>query len=268
MKALKILLPLLLASLTITGCNCGEQKDNPSQEEDPPIIEPVDVRVTKVAFKESAFSMAIGETYASVVKVTPYDATNQSVTYSSDKPSIADVDDNGVITALKEGTANITVTTVDGGFTDTCTVNVVDPYMKKLTVSYNSDLFTATPNTNRCHVGDEITITISKLNAGYTFEDFTAEDAVYNNEIQLTKIDNKTYKCLCPQSCKIKIVEHATARPLKIYLNDEHNLLKETPTQSIDGGEFVEITESGSDSGLPYYVASYGATVKFAFEEN
>lgn len=267
MKSKKFLLPLLIAIVSLTGCNgCqGNESENPPI--DPPIIDPVIIHVTKVAFKENAFSLAIGETYKSEVKITPYDATNQLVTFSSDKPEIASVEADGTIKALSEGTAHITVKAADGGITDTCTVNVIDPYMKNLTVKYNSKLFTATPNKNRCHVGDEITVNISKLNGGYTFEDFTAVDAIYKEEIELTKIDNKTYKFVCPRSMQVEIVEHATAKPIKFYLNDEHNLLSETPVQSIDNGEFVEITEKGSDSGLPYYVASYGAVVRLTFSE-
>ena len=56
--------------------------------------------------------------------VTPSNASNKRVNWTSSQASVAAVDDNGVVTALAEGTAIITVTTVDGGFTDTCTVTV------------------------------------------------------------------------------------------------------------------------------------------------
>jgi len=59
--------------------------------------------------------------------VIPSNAADKSVTWSSDKPSIAEVSSSGVVTAKASGMATITVTTVDGGKTATCTVNVHDP---------------------------------------------------------------------------------------------------------------------------------------------
>lgn len=48
--------------------------------------------------------------------VSPGDATNPAVMWSSSEPTVASVA-NGVVTALAAGNAVITVTTVDGGFT-------------------------------------------------------------------------------------------------------------------------------------------------------
>ncbi len=54
------------------------------------------------------------------------DAVDKSVTWSSSNPSIATVDSNGKVTAIKEGVVTITATTNDGGLKATCTVTVVD----------------------------------------------------------------------------------------------------------------------------------------------
>ncbi len=77
--------------------------------------------------------------------VKPADATDSSVTWSSDKESVATVDDNGVVTAVKSGTATITVTTTDGEFTAEC----------KVTVSLLSDGFHQEPGgTDWCYYKD------------------------------------------------------------------------------------------------------------------
>jgi len=60
------------------------------------------------------------------VTVEPDDAENKEVVWSSSDETVATVED-GVVTALGKGTAVITVTTVEGGHTATCTVYVVDP---------------------------------------------------------------------------------------------------------------------------------------------
>ena len=79
--------------------------------------------MTGVSLDKATASIAVGGTDTLVATVTPNNATVQTVTWSSDDTSIADVN-AGTITGVAAGTATITVTTVDGGFTDTCTVTV------------------------------------------------------------------------------------------------------------------------------------------------
>lgn len=60
--------------------------------------------------------------------VYPADAYNQELTFSSSDESVAIIADYGMVRGVGEGTATITVTTVDGGFTDTCEVTVTEAY--------------------------------------------------------------------------------------------------------------------------------------------
>lgn len=60
-----------------------------------------------------------------VATVTPSNATNKNVIWSSDNPEVADVSDEGVITAYSKGTAKILVATEDGGYEYECIVTVV-----------------------------------------------------------------------------------------------------------------------------------------------
>ena len=59
--------------------------------------------------------------------VEPADAHYPEVTWSSSAPAVVDVDQTGKITAVSLGTATITATTVDGGFTAQCVVTVEEP---------------------------------------------------------------------------------------------------------------------------------------------
>lgn len=56
--------------------------------------------------------------------VSPANASDKSITWGSSNEAVATVDAQGVVSAVGEGTAVVTVTTVDGEFTDQCTVTV------------------------------------------------------------------------------------------------------------------------------------------------
>ncbi len=101
------------------------------------------VSVTGVSLDKSELSLSEGGKYTLTATITPSDATNQNVTWSSDNTAVATVSDAGVVTAVAEGTANITVTTEDGGFAATCTVTVeADKTATVSTVSFSPSNFT------------------------------------------------------------------------------------------------------------------------------
>ncbi len=68
-----------------------------------------------------------GKTLGLYAVITPANASNQNVSWTSSAPEVATVDANGLVTAIAPGTAKITVTTEQGGFTATSTVTVVEP---------------------------------------------------------------------------------------------------------------------------------------------
>ena len=82
------------------------------------------VSVTGVTLEPTSLSLFTGDTAPLTATVQPSDATNQNVTWSSDKPEVATVD-NGKVTAVGAGEATITATA--GGITATCVVHVRKP---------------------------------------------------------------------------------------------------------------------------------------------
>ena len=80
---------------------------------------------TGIALNKTSLSLRETETAQLTATVTPEDAEDRSVTWSSSDNSIATVNAEGVVTAIKEGTATITATTNDGSnLKATCTVKV------------------------------------------------------------------------------------------------------------------------------------------------
>lgn len=79
--------------------------------------------VTGVSLNEDTASVTVGNTTTLTATVEPSNATNKTVSWSTSDEDVATVD-GGVVTGIGAGTATITVTTADGGFTDTCEVTV------------------------------------------------------------------------------------------------------------------------------------------------
>ncbi|ANQ52623.1 T9SS type A sorting domain-containing protein [Flammeovirga sp. MY04] len=82
------------------------------------------VPVSGVTLSDTQLSIEEGNTDIVVASVLPNNASNTNVTYSSNNTSVASVNNSGLITAVNAGTAVITVTTQDGGFTDQVNVTV------------------------------------------------------------------------------------------------------------------------------------------------
>lgn len=91
------------------------------------VQEPSTVPVTGVSVSPSTSNLEIGQTQDLTETVSPSNATNPSVTWSSSNPSIATVNSNGLVTAIAQGSATITVTTNDGGFTASSAITVNPP---------------------------------------------------------------------------------------------------------------------------------------------
>lgn len=85
---------------------------------------PDDVKVMGVSLDITSKEIAIGESFTLKATVTPSNATMKSVSWSSSDESVATVNANGVVTALKVGSCKITVATDDGNKTASCVVTV------------------------------------------------------------------------------------------------------------------------------------------------
>lgn len=83
--------------------------------------------MTGVTVAPKTNNLEIGATRQLNVTIEPSNADNQGVTFVSNDEAVATVGSEGLVTAVAEGTATITVATDDGGYTDTATINVTAP---------------------------------------------------------------------------------------------------------------------------------------------
>lgn len=83
--------------------------------------------VTGVNINSSNINLKIGENKTLEAIIKPEGKTDGQIKWSSSDIDVAEVDDNGIVKAKAKGTAIITVTTVDGGYTASCEVKVYQP---------------------------------------------------------------------------------------------------------------------------------------------
>ena len=72
------------------------------------------VQVQQIALTAEKSEIIVGETTQCVVAIEPANALLKSVTWKSDNPAVATIDDKGRVTGLSAGTAKITASTTDG----------------------------------------------------------------------------------------------------------------------------------------------------------
>ena len=82
------------------------------------------VSVTGVSLNKNSTSVEVGQSEELEATISPSNATNQGLTWTSSNTTIATVSAYGNVTAVNEGSATITVSTDDGNFTATCSITV------------------------------------------------------------------------------------------------------------------------------------------------
>ena len=85
---------------------------------------PEDVKVTGISLDKTSEELNINEILELKASISPSDATNKEVTWTSSDDKIAKVDANGKVIAVGAGKVTITVTTKEGGFKATCDITV------------------------------------------------------------------------------------------------------------------------------------------------
>ncbi|HEX3018075.1 MAG TPA: Ig-like domain-containing protein, partial [Caproicibacter sp.] len=85
------------------------------------------IPVTGISLNQSSLSLIKGQSQTLSATISPVDATDKAVEWSTSNSGVATVDGSGKITAVGGGTAIITATTHDGGYKAICTVSVTVP---------------------------------------------------------------------------------------------------------------------------------------------
>ena len=94
---------------------------------------------TGISLNKTQATLVDGTTLQLVASISPSNTTNKTIAWSSSDTSVATVSSNGLVTALKPGTATIKVTTQDGSnLSATCQLTVQKQLATSITLSQNS----------------------------------------------------------------------------------------------------------------------------------
>lgn len=187
----------------------------------------VNYKVTGVSLNTDSLSLEVGESETLTATITPSNATDQNVTWSSNNESVATVDTSGKVTAIKAGTATITATAADGsGKSASCSVTVKappepEPEPEPTPPPYIPPTYavttpetpggTVTVSPSRASSGRTVTIT-AEPDTGYELESLTVLDS-RGNEIALTDKGGGKYTFTMPAS-RVTVEASFTPAPL------------------------------------------------------
>ena len=223
-----------------------------------------EIKVTGVKLNKSETSLLVGGNETLTATVLPEDATNQNVTWKSDKPEIATVDANGKVTAVKVGEATITVTTEDGGKTATCKVTV-----KAATVAVTGVTLNKATLSLIAGASETLTATVAPADATNKKVTWKSSDAAVatvdtNGKVTAVKAGEATITvttedggktATCKVTVKPNLVSEITLAALAIYVGESKAV---TATVKPDDATNKALTWTSSDET----VATVDATGK------
>lgn len=168
------------------------------------------VKATGLALNPTKLSLKVGKTAKLTATVEPADATDKTVTWTSNDTSIAKVSADGTVTAVARGTATITATvqTADGEKTATCAVTVTKKKSSSSSSSSSEKTYTVSKadvengkvkvDPTKAEKGDKVTITVTP-DKGYEINKVRVTDAD-GNKIDLKDKGNGEYTFTMPAS--------------------------------------------------------------------
>ena len=191
-----------------------------------------EVKVSAIILNSTSLSMTEGDTFKLTATVSPDNATDKSVIWSSSNASIAEVTD-GVVTAVKEGAATITVASRDGGARATCEVAVaartVD--VESVTLSQKEAVIT---------VGKTLTLTATVMPENATDKTVTWT----SNNTSIATVDNGVVTAVKPGSASITATAGGKNASCTVTVKEEYIdvtsvTLDETSCSLMEGESFT-----------------------------
>lgn len=146
------------------------------------------IEVTSISLTKEKLTLVEGEDEKLIVNFDPVDATDKTITWTTNDKTVATVSDKGVVTALKEGTAVIKATSKSGSKEATCVVTVNKKVEEKKSSDYSLKSLTITNGTLDKEFDPtvyeyNVTVdkTVAELNFDWKFNNDKAKYLISNN---------------------------------------------------------------------------------------
>ena len=207
--------------------------------------------VTRLSFTKSSHELDGGDTVQLAVNISPEDAANKDIVFSSSDESVATVDQAGLVTALKKGTATITVAAQDGsGCTATCKITVLTNATVCKTVEELQSKHNYDPNSSELWVYTQLGA--KKLSITFSEETSVEEGSDYifiydkdGNELGKytgTELAGKTIE-VEGDTVKIKLTSDEVMCEYGFAVTEIETDKADTPTGDITGDNKVDVTD-------------------------
>ena len=181
---------------------CTPEENNPTGSDELGGGKDGTVHVTGISLDHPSATIKEGETITLVATVTPDNAANKTVKWSSSSETVATVDGNGKVTGIKVGSATITATTEDGGKKATCaltveanlapSVTVGAEHVSAISVVLRGKANLGTSAASDLKVGFQYSKSAGILPSNSTTVDAEDSDADFNYTTGLTRLEPAT----------------------------------------------------------------------------
>jgi|GEM_PF-4500521 len=241
------------------------------------IVTVSNIPVAGVNISQSDLSLSKGGTAILSATVLPNEATNRNVTWSSNNESVATVNQSGMVTAIAtSGNATITVKTIDGAYTKTCAITVIQGTISVtgVDISQSTAVLTSGSSVQLSAIVSPNTAT----NKGVSWSSSNETVAIVDSTGKVTAVSTKTtnttaritvktsdggYSKYCdvtvqPVPISISLSRTGTGNhtpgSIQIYANISGTTTNKTVNWSSSDADVATVSVSSSDSGVPITV--------------
>ena len=174
----------------------------------------------KMDFKE--VTLNVGDEYRLTYVITPSNASNQNVIFSSSNEGVVKVDETGLLTAISSGSATIVVQTEDGGYIDMTNVTVLQP-VEKIVLSQTE--MTVKKGTVFWLNATVLPETSDNKNIIWASSDNSLATVTQDGMVTTLKVGTVTISCVSEDTgavayCIVEITEPVTGLTLNSYYEE------------------------------------------------
>ena len=249
-------------------------------------VKPSSIPVSAITLNKDNINLNVGDsTQELIAEVSPNNATNKNIIWSSNNEDIVIIDQDGMITGKSKGTAIIIVKSEDGVYSDYCIVNVIESIIPVIDVLLNKDNLTL--NINQSEQLTYVILPNNATNKNVTWSSSNADIASVENGMITAKTKGNAIISVITENgkidtCNVDVVEKIiddiiykewpektniesdkiwnikfnmdinSANSDNVYVTDEYNII-DTKIE-IDGNIIKVAPISDYESGKTYYL--------------